>query len=226
MDESRLQRIVFFLKNVSWSSYFFTAWFLVMALAVSVAFTARVLAPRVIQNMAVTYTDERPKPVRVVDVPEERREAVEARVEAFIEEEGRPEALVLTEEELNGLLQGTSDMGEGKPFVYLSLGNGIVTADVSLLLEEDIPIGPWSAGVKGRYLNGKAELRVRAENETLTFDLLSFRVAGRDLPSWVVDLLQDELREKTSLDSDDVAELARQVGTIEVLPGRIILHPQ
>lgn len=225
MDDTLWKRFTFFLTNLSLSTVLFTTWFTLLAVIVVVSVSVRLVAPRVIQHLAETYTAAAPQPIPRVALTADALDAAEDRIDYFreaVENEREAESLVLTEEELNGLLQRNDD----EPVGYLRLGDGVVTAQLSVLLEEDIPVGLWSAEVKGRYLNGEAILDVRIENGELRLSILSFHVQGHAVPSWMLRRIRERIEVDTLVEDDDTAEFIRRVKTLEALPGRLVLHAQ
>ena len=96
---------------------------------------------------------------------------------------------------------------------------------MSLPIDQDLEIGPWSGSMKGRYLNGTATLQPELVNGQLKLHLEDFRVKGKSVPGWLLSQLQYQIDELEWLHSDDVRDTISGLSSIVVTHGRLTLHP-
>ena len=136
------------------------------------------------------YTDAAPRPIPIVNMPDEDRKKVTARANAFLErmkavptaekpgiltEEER--TLTLTADELNVLFENDPNL---KGRFHVSIQEDQVTAEISIPLSElQIEM------VRGRYLNGNAKVNAQLVDGVLQVHLRDIQVKGKPLPEWL-----------------------------------------
>ncbi len=192
---------------------------------------ASVVVPKVINQAVDAYTDIAPLAMPDVEYTEEFTEEVEDRVEAFAEAlkvEDSPEtvplkALELNEEELNALLHADESL---RDTMHLSFEDGRLRTQLSIPLDSDVELGPWRASMRGRYINGIAELELGVGEKGLQATLLSFEASGKPVPGWMLKVLQRELNKEGFLDSDEVQQIMGQLEGIEVVGDRLVFSPK
>ena len=185
------------------------------------------VVPWMIDRTVEAYTDAEPIEMNAPALAPKHREELDARVEEFAEsidsgEFTRP--LILTEEEINGVLAEEVDPRDGA--VQLALLPGEVHAFVSLPIDAELPLGPWSRDLTGRYLNGVAAVELTLMGGELGFRIKEFDVKGRKLPGYALEALEREVRSSGALDDDEVRDYVRRAGELRVERGRIVITPK
>lgn len=195
------------------------------ALSMVVLIALSLLVPPVLEDMVASYTDADPAVLPHVELTDEEREMVEGRLDAFeqaLEEGGAVEALVLDERALNGLLSED----DGGTQAYLSVEDEFLRVQLSLPLDRDLELGPWRSSMRGRYINGVAELGLRIEGDSLWADLVSFEVKGTAVPGWLRRVLQREIDDLEWFESEDARDVVGQLERIGFEAGRLVLYPR
>jgi len=191
----------------------------VAAFCMVVLIGAAFMVPRMIDGAIENYTDTEPQLPPPPEIAEEEGEDLLEQVESFAEalEEGEPtEPLVLDEEELNYLLQEAAkeeDFGGG---VYVELHEDQVSAMLSVPIDEDVDLGPWSRDLRGRYINGRAMLDVDVSDGKLEVNLDSFSIKGREVPGWLLDMVQDLIDDSGVLRSEDVRKITEKLESLDI----------
>jgi hypothetical protein len=178
---------------------------------------------RTIEN----YTDAGPVVPATAAASPEETEAIEQRVEDYDEALNAGEAqepLVLSEHEVNVLLADALKDDDGTA-VGVRLLPGQVQAQVSVLLTQTLPLGPWTRDLTGRYLNGTATFDAAVHNGELDLRLASFEVKGRRLPERVLAVLRNEIENAGVLDDPEVQEFIGKVDSVDVGAGQLTIIP-
>ena len=188
--------------------------FIVIAIAVGLFVTAYQIREK--------FTDD-----TSIELP--RVEASESVIEATIEkaddflskiDEGTATSdLVLTQEELNVLIQNHPKLEDLDGVVYLIIDDDTLTGQLSIPLYQ-IP------GFEGRYFNGVAEFDVIMENGELEVYVLDAEINGESVP----DSLMDELRRENLADDShgsdpDLKKIEEALSSIKITDGTVILTP-
>ncbi len=174
-----------------------------------------------------SYTDMKPDLPPMPVVAQVEVDAIEQRVEDYEEaiDAGTVHApLVLSEDEVNVLLADALKDEEGT-VARVDLLPGQVQAQLSMLLTQTLPLGPWSRDLSGRYLNGKATFDAAVRDGALDLRLVAFEVKGRQLPERVLAVLRDEIEESGALDDEDVQAFLNKVDSVEFGTGRVTITP-
>jgi hypothetical protein len=151
-------------------------------------------------------------------MPEETRKTLRERVETFRKavNEGTPtEALVLTSDDLNALLE---DQPELKGKIYVKVDGDEVKGQVSIPLDQiGLPM------FKGRYLNGEADLKASLKDGVLIVTLDSIEVNGKRVPDQVMEGIRKENLAKDAYKDEKSAEMMRKLESLEIKDGKVIL---
>jgi hypothetical protein len=201
--------------------------FIVAAMAMIGLIGLAFLVPYLIDRGVEAYTDAAPVAMDAVPLPPEEREAIDARVEEFreaIDEGEYTRPLVLTEEEINGVLAEEVDKQDGQ--VQLAFLPGEVKAYVSLPIKRELPLGPWSRDLTGRYLNGVATVALGIVDGKLDFSIREFDVKGRKLPAYALDAIEGQVEQSGALDDEEVRSYIERTAELRVEQGRIVLTPR
>lgn len=183
--------------------------------------------PRLVDRAVETYTDTAPSDVPAVRIDRAEQQSVEDRVERFgdtLQDGTAREPLTLTEREINGWLAVALD-SDDVPGMYVDLRPSQIRAHVSLRLHQELPLGPWSRDLTGRYLNGLATFSVDFRDGTLNFTLEDFEVKDRRLPRYAVKFLNDALQKQAFLNDSDAKAFFAYVGSVQIDDDRIVIRP-
>jgi hypothetical protein len=173
---------------------------------------------RFVSKLVDEYTSTTPRELPKVEMTPEQRQTVKDRLEAFRKavEAGSPtEPLVLTGDDLNALIDDDADI-KGK--IYVKIVGDQVKGEVSIPLER---IG--LSMVKGRYLNGEADLKASLSDGVLIVTLDSIEVNGQKPPENVMQGIRKENLAKDAYKDEKNASLMRKLESLEIKDGKIIL---
>jgi hypothetical protein len=177
---------------------------------------------RFLNQFVDQYTSTTPQQLPKVDMPAEKRQALNDRVEAFkkaVETETPTEPLVLTSDDLNALIEEDEDL-KGK--FFLKIEGDEIKGQVSIPLDP-LAKGPFRAMFEGRYLNGKAAFKASLQNGVLMVTLDSIEVNGKTPPDELMTQVRQENFAKNAYNNPKNAETIRKLESLEVKDGKIIL---
>lgn len=191
---------------------------LVIALALGAFFMYRFAS-----GMVEQWTSPTPMELPKVEVSDEQRKEVRHRVEAFrkgLEAGTASEPLVLTTDDLNALIEENPDF-RGK--IVAKIDGDKLKARVSFPLDK---LGLGISMLRGRYLNGEAELKASLSNGVLLVTLDSLEVNGKRPPD---DLMRNLRNQNLAKDVDNNprnVRFIRRFESLEIKDGKIILKPR
>lgn len=174
-----------------------------------------------VKQLKEQYTDTQPETIEVVSLPADQMTNLVTRVEAFkdaLERQGASTELVLTADEINALIGADPDFKELAGKLFVMLEGDQVKGKVSYPLPD---LGPLN--LKGRYLNGVANLKVSLENGQLLVTLQDVEVKGKPLPAPIMEQLRQENIAKDAMKDSDTANAIRKFDSIRVEDGKLIL---
>src|SRR5262245_167002 len=198
---------------------------LTLIIATLVAALALVVGLRYAQrtiNQAVNdYTDPAPAQLEKGDTSPARLKAVQEKIAAFKEAQTQktPRELVLTADEINTLLAAEPSLQTWADRLFLIIEGDQLKARISWPLED---VGPLK--LKGRYLNGVANLKLSIEKGKLHAHMESVTAKDKPVPPQILEFLrtidlgqaiQQNLQNTLALD---------QVQTIEIKDGKAIIR--
>jgi hypothetical protein len=175
---------------------------------------------RFISDAVKEWTSPEPMELPHVQVSEEERKTAKERVTSFrtaIEEGKAVEPLVLTSDDLNALIEDS----EFKGTVYAKVEGDKLKALVS------IPLDKLDVGIlRGRYLNGEAELKASLSEGVLLVTLDSFEINGKKPPDRFLQELRQQNLAKDAYKNPRNAEMIRRFESLEIKANKIILKPR
>src|SRR5262245_18169242 len=140
------------------------------------------LAIRSAVNAFVTkYSDTKPMALPKVELSKPELDSLDQRLRVFqsaIATNGTIQPLTLTADEINALINRNPEL---KDKFYLGINDDRFRAQVSIPLE-DLRVPFFRSLLKGRYLNGSADLKASLQNSSLMVTLESVDVNGKPLP--------------------------------------------
>lgn len=186
----------------------------ILALLISIPLAAYFWLKSNVQKL----TAEEPVEIAVVELPPEQAEAVAQRIEAFgeaVEAGGSPDDLVLTAEEINGLIAQNEDL-RGR--VLVRIEEGRLGGDVSIPIDNEVPM------VGGRYLNASVDFKVSLADGRLDVRLAGGEVNGAPIPQMAIDALASENLAEGIEEEPDVAKSLERFESLEITDDRILLR--
>ena len=189
---------------------------LLIALGIGAFFAWRFFSS-IVQQWTATAPMELPK----VPLSDDERIAVKERVASFrkaLEEGTAVEPLVLTGDDINALIEENPDF-RGK--VFARVDGDKLKAQVSIPLD-NFEVAP----LRGRYLNGEAELKASLSNGVLLVMLESLEVNGKKLPGRFLEEMREQNLAKDAYKDPKSAEMLRRFESLEIKDGKIILKPR
>jgi len=186
---------------------------------------ALVVRPAIVRYLE-GYTQLAPKSMPKVEMDETEFEDLDERVDTFAEnvETGAAASdLMLTDRELNALIQDQTDSDEADYRIHFE--NGLVRADLSFRLEPEYAVG-YLRGLAGRYVSGTAWFDARLRDGQFSLELERFVLGGREVPDWIIGVFGRDNIEKRLLADEDVVAVIESLESMEILDGEVILRPK
>jgi hypothetical protein len=180
-------------------------------------------ALRVFNQVVEEYTDKAPREIPKLEMPADRRESLKKRVEEFrkaVEEGKAVEPLVLTGDDLNALIEEEPDL---KGRVHLRIEGNELKGQVSIPLESFSQV-PFLGVLKGRYLNGEADLKASFSEGVLIVTLDAIEVNGKRPPEEIMTKIRQQNLAKDAYNNPKNAEMLRKVESMEIKDGKIIIR--
>ncbi len=168
------------------------------------------------------YTEDQAATLPVIDLTDEERDALIARVDAFydmLKEGTAAEPLILNQNDLNGIIQYHPHFSDLSDKVYFTLDGDKVSGQVSVPLG-NIPM------FGGRYFNGTADFDVSFEDGVGKVFVLDATVKGEPVPESVMAEARTENLAKDMQNNPDTQEVMDRIDTIDIVDGKIIVTPK
>lgn len=146
-----------------------------------------------------TYTSANPVPVPKLQIPPQERDRIARNLAAQVEQAskpGGPDALVLSEQDLNVLLAQWPALGPYTEQIYLQPEGDKLKAQMSVPLDQfelwnSVTRKLWINPGK-RYLNGTASFNVGMTNGGVALSIANFEANGKNLPDELIKILQSQ----------------------------------
>jgi len=173
-------------------------------------------------TMLETFTDEAARPLPAIEMPQEERDALVARAQAFGQalESGAPaETLRLNSDEINMLLRSLAP--DALPLlenIHVSIEDTLLKADVSIPSEQ--------LGFPGRYVNGTGVFDISLQDGALAVYLQDFTVGSNAVPRQLLDAFRNENMAQGLSSDPEVRRYLEQLESITVVGGEIVLTPK
>lgn len=183
------------------------------------------LAWRAITGAIEQYTATAPRELPKVDVPADQREALKKRAAEFrkaVEEGKSASPLVLTGDDLNVLIEEEPDFAQLKGKVYLKIEGDELKGQVSIPLEAFAQV-PGFGMLKGRYLNGEADLKASLNNGILLVTLDSMEVNGKRVPEEMMTNIRQKNLAEDAYKNPKHAEILHKLESIDIKDGKMTI---
>ncbi len=171
------------------------------------------------------YTETTPMTLESVEMSKADYQQLDKRVTAFADAVNARKAtppLVLTENEINGLIANNPAWRSLKGKVYVTIEGDQIKGKVSIPMD-DLAQAPGLSRLKGRYLNGSAALKVSLTNGVLAVTILSLEAKGQSPPPPVMAQLQTINFAQNSAQDPKTQEMIGRFESIEVKDGKITI---
>ena len=165
------------------------------------------------------FTDSAAVPIQVVQLSPARLDELKQRLDAFgqaIEKPQTAQELILTAEELNGLIAENKDL-KGKLFVQIE--GDRIKGQVSVPIQ-----GTGWKKFDGRHLNGVAAFKVSLENGRLDVSLDSMEVKGSPVPSVFMNPLRSKNLAQDAQKDAKTTQMIEKFESIKIKDGKVILR--
>ena len=179
------------------------------------------------------YTVTSPMPIEKVDATPEEARRVEDRFKSFVDairSDQAVDTLVLSAKDLNLLLSAPSVAPVLKDHIQVAISGQNLKAKLSLPLEQFPPTELLSslglARIKGRYLNGSAEVKASLENGVLFVTLDALEVNGKPVPEEVMARIRSQNLAKDVYKDARSVEVLKKLDSIQVQDGRVLIKPR
>jgi hypothetical protein len=173
---------------------------------------------RMLNQLVNDYTATAPEQLPKVDMPAENRQALKDRVEAFrkaVNDGTATDPLILSSDDVNALIDENEEL---KGTIYVKIEGDELKGKVSFPLEK-LPL-PM---VKGRYLNGEADLKASLFDGELVVHIDAIEVNGKRPPEQIMtDLRKQNITKDLAKDPENAAML-RKLESLEIKDGKIII---
>lgn len=169
------------------------------------------------------YTSETPIVFEAPEAEQATIDALVARFDAFrtaMEEGTDTEALRLTGEEINLLIHHHPDWEQMAGHTAVEIEGNQLSAHISLPLDEVLPM------LKGRYLNGKATIRLELSESGVEAYIDGIEVANQTAPPEIIAELQKENLLREAQHDPEFRKLTETLESIRIEDGQLIIVPK
>ncbi len=180
---------------------------------------------RGLHQLAEQYTTTAPRELPKVDVPPNQRESLKKRAEEFskaVEEGKAVEPLVLTGDDLNVLIEEEPQLSQIKGHVYLKIEGDELKGQVSIPLEKFSQV-PGFGMLKGRYLDGEADIKASLNSGVLIITLDSIEVNGKRVPEEAMTNIRQENLAKDAYKNPKQAAILHKLESLEIKDGKMTI---
>jgi hypothetical protein len=163
------------------------------------------------------YTDSAPAQIPKGDASPATLRAIQTRIDAFRDglATGQPQELAVTADELNTLLSGQPELQEFANMVYVRIDGDQLKGDISY---------PLPGPLKGRYVNGPATFDVKVSKGEADIRIQDITPKGKTLPPWLLDQIRQVNLADHLIRDPQAAAAIRQIDTVEVKDGKVIIR--
>lgn len=177
----------------------------------------------VVSGMIENYTDVLPMELPRVDASEKEVALVLKRADAFLEalrDNETPPTLTMTSREINILINRHPEWQGLAGRAHVSIEDDIIISQAAF------PLGKLNTHLKGRFLNGSAQLHINMMSGRLMLFMDSMEIGGKALPKAYMNSLRSKnFAEDLNKDPDKAAFL-QKLSSIDVRDGRLIIVPK
>jgi len=178
-----------------------------------------------VKSFVGKYSESSPMVLPRVMMSEADLAALDTRLQSFqaaLETNGLPQPLTLSAMDLNGLISRNPGFRDK---VYLGIESNQFRAQVSIPLE-DLRVPLFRSLLKGRYINGTADLKALLQNGGLMVSLQSVDVNGKSLPAEMLAGLRNQNLADGFTNDPGFMSVVGNLSGIEVTNGVVTVLPR
>jgi hypothetical protein len=172
------------------------------------------------RSMVRGYTTDKPSPLPKVEFDAQRYNELLARWGEFadaLKKRQNPPPFTISPDDLNLFFAKDKQMRDKVAF---AITNGQLVARFSAPLDQ---VGPNL--LKGRYVNGAAQINVLLQDGWLTVGLGSVTANGKPLPGWMLKGIRRENLLKDLDRNPEMVNLFHELESIRIQNGAVVLTP-
>ncbi|MFP6581257.1 MAG: hypothetical protein VCD00_01735 [Candidatus Hydrogenedentota bacterium] len=157
-----------------------------------------------------------------IEVSDTERDATIERVDTWVaalESDEATTQLILTEHDVNVLIEYHEELENLSGKVYLTLDESTVHGEMSYPLDA-IP------GFSGRYFNGSATFEVSLANNRLVVYVIEASVGGEAVPDEFISGVRNENLAQEMHNNPETREVIESLESVEVVDGTLIITPK
>ncbi len=185
---------------------------------VTIGFVVRQAFNQLKEKYTATEAVELPS----IEVSDTERDATIERVDTWVaalESDEATTQLILTEHDVNVLIEYHEELENLSGKVYLTLDESTVHGDMSYPLDE-VP------GFSGRYFNGSATFEVSLANNRLVVYVIEASVGGEAVPDEFISGVRNENLAQEMHNNPETREVIESLESVEVVNGTLIITPK
>jgi hypothetical protein len=168
-------------------------------------------------------TDSEPIELQKVELPDAERDALIERVDSWkaaLDEGGETTALILSEQDVNGLIQYHESFENARDNLYVSIADSKITGDMSWPLDDfSIP------GLAGRYFNGSVEFEAELRDGRLEVYITGGTVKGDAIPDEALEGLRVQNLADGYNQNPEARKSLEMIESIEIRGDTIVITP-
>ncbi len=195
----------------------------VMVLSVLAGIALYFLFWGAVDQLARSFTTDRPLAIPQVTMSQEELEALDRRVSDFgsaIENNEATDPLVLSADEINALIQRHGKFKQEGTGVVVRIFGDQIEGEISL------PAGQVAPSLEGRFVNGKGVFSIGVEEGRVVAYLQDLRVGDRYLPDQIREpLSRENLLRKAYEEDSELRRALTRIRSVEVREGKVIFTP-
>jgi hypothetical protein len=175
------------------------------------------------------FTEPSPVDLPQIVVTDAEWSALTGRLNAFeaaVKNRQPTEPLVLSERDVNVLIQRSASVEPGQPVGYVTVSGDTIRAQVSIPVEHAAQYLLVGDRAKGRYLNGSGTFHVRTEQGRLFVEVVDGEIGGKPAPDELMSALRDNNLAEGLERRPNAAKFIENVEQIEVKDGAVVITPK
>lgn len=204
---------------------FFYGCLTVLILAIVFGVGSCIAIRSAVNSFVSKFADTKPMALPKVQLSKAETESLDQRVKAFqsaIDTNGPAQPLTLAVNEINSLIDRNAEL---KDKFYLGINDDQFKAQVSIPLE-DLKLPFFRSLLKGRYLNGSANLKAFLQNSVLVVTLESVEVNGKQLPAEMLAGFKNRNLVEGLMSDPKIAAVLNNLQSIQAKGGAVTITPK
>jgi len=178
-----------------------------------------------VNSFVSKYADTKPMVLPKVELSKVELDSLDQRLKTFqsaVATNGPIQPLTLAANEINALINQNPEL---KDKFYVGINDDQFKAQVSIPLE-DVRLPFFRSLLKGRYLNGSADLKASLQNGALVVTLQTVEVNGKQLPAEMLAGLKNRNLVEGLMSDPNVAATLNNLQSIQAKGGIVTITPK